>query len=325
MPHDAVGAGPGRLPPAEARKITAQVTTLSVSVAVILSVTKAAAWWASGSVALLASLADSALDLTASLVTFFAVRYAATPADAEHRYGHGKAEGLASAFQSLLVAMSAALLLREGVDHMLNPRPVMQGGWAIAVMGLSILLTAFLIWRQARAVAQTGSVAVEGDRVHYMSDFASNIAVIIGVAGAAFFGALRLDGLVAIGVALWLGWSAWEVARGALAQLVDRELPDRERRRIIDLAEDDDQILGIHQLRTRAAGPLVHIQFHADLSPDLTLREAHDILVACENRILKEWPAADILIHPDPKGFAEPHGAAFFKASDAADEPEENA
>lgn len=163
MPHDVTSTGgPGRLPPHEARKLTGQATTLSVAVALTLVVAKFAAFLVSGSIALLASLADSGLDLAASLTTFFAVRYAASPADRDHRFGHGKAEAAASVLQALLVAASAAYLIWEAGSRLADPEPVRQGGWAIAVMMLSVVLTIVLVWVQTRAIRQTGSVAVSG-------------------------------------------------------------------------------------------------------------------------------------------------------------------
>lgn len=322
MPHDHASSpgGPGRLDPKDAKRITGHATRLSLAVAIVLTVSKAIVWWMSGSVALLSSMADSLLDLTASLTVFFAVRYAAEPADAEHRFGHGKAEAFASTLQAILVAVSAALLLREGVAHLIEPVAIRASNWALGVMVLSIVLTAGLLVVQSRAIRETGSVAVEGDRAHYLSDLAANAAVIVGIAGASFGGLLWLDGAAAIGVAIWLGFTAWSVAKGALDQLMDRELPDDERERIRTLAESDPRIINIHQLRTRASGPLVHIQFHLALAPEMTLSEAHHILVECENRLLAAYPAADILIHADPHGDAEPHGADFFRGGSGAPE-----
>ncbi|WP_417478533.1 cation diffusion facilitator family transporter [Maricaulis sp.] len=313
LPHDS--GGPGRLAPAEARRVTGLATSASVAVAVVLVASKAVVWYLSGSVALLASLADSALDLTASLTVLFAVRYAAEPADAEHRYGHGKAEAFAGVMQAIFVAASAALLLRESIQHLFEPVEIEASGWALAVMVLSIVLTLGLVIIQTRAVEQTGSIAVEGDRAHYYSDLGANLAVMAGIAGSVWLGWLWLDAAVALGVAVWLGITAWGVAKGALDQLMDRELPDEERERIRQLAlGEDPRIIDLHQLRTRASGPLVHIQFHLGLPADLSLREAHEIEVECERRLMAVYPAADIMIHADPHGAAEPHGTAFFRA-----------
>ncbi len=313
MPHDAAPGGPGRLSPEDSARITRRVARLSVAVALILTVLKIAAWTMSDSVALLSSLADSALDLTASLVTLFAVAYAATPPDAEHRFGHGKAEGFASLFQSALVLVSATLVAREAVARLIEPAPMERGAVAIGVMVISILLTMVLIWAQSRAVKKTGSVAVMGDRAHYASDLAANAAVIVGVSVAAFTGFQRADALAGLAVALWLGWAAFSVFRGSWDLLMDRELPDDDRARIMELAADDPRMLGVHQLRTRPMGPYIQIQFHADLDPKLTLVQAHEIIVAAERRILDEYPAADVLIHPDPRGRAEPHGQENFE------------
>ncbi len=313
MPHDALEAGPGKVEPEKASKITARVTTLSVAVASTLVAAKLAAWLLSGSVAMLASLADSALDLAASLTTFFAVRYAATPADDEHRFGHGKAEAFASLLQAQLVVLSAGYLIYESVRRFLDPRPIQQGELAIGVMILSIVLTLGLIWAQQRALNQTSSVAVEGDRAHYAADLGANAAVIAGLVFAGLMGVERADPIVGFLVALWLLKTAWDVGRNALNMLMDRELSDADRATIVRIAGDDARVLGVHQLRTRAAGPFVHIQLHMDLDPDLSLTDAHAVVVAAEERLMEAWPAADILIHPDPRGRAEPHGHPMFE------------
>lgn len=307
MPHDpGPEGGPGRLPPKEALAHTARVTSLAIVVAGALALMKLVGFWMSGSVALLASLADSALDCTASLVTFFAVRYAATPADAEHRFGHGKAEAFAGLFQAGLITLSATLVARESIERFLDPQPILNGVWPLAVMGVSLALTGGLIWAQTRAVERTGSVAVAGDRAHYIADLAANLAVIAGV-GLSLAGLGWADPLVGLGVAVWLLWGAWQVGQGALDQMMDRELDDDARERIRALAAADPRVISIHNMRTRAAGPIIHVQFHAELADDLSLRDAHDIMVAIERRILVEFPGADVLIHPDPVG-ALPHG-----------------
>jgi cation diffusion facilitator family transporter len=307
-----------RLTPAETAALTRRVTLLSVATAAILVTLKLAAWIASGSTALLASLADSGLDLIASLATAFAVRYAAAPPDAEHRFGHGKAEAFASLIQAGLVFASAALILREAADAFLHPEPVRQGGWAVAVMVISTALTGLLIVAQTRVLKRTSSVAVSGDRAHYLSDLASNVIALAGIAAAAWLGVAGLDAMAAVAVAALLLWGAVGVFRDAANQLMDRELPDADRAEIVRLATADPRLTGVHQLRTRASGPYVHMQMHADLDPDVTLEAAHEVIVAAERRILQVFPAADIIIHADPRGRAEPHGGAFAEVAQNA-------
>lgn len=296
---------------ADTLALTRRVTLMSVATALVLVSIKMAAWIASDLTAMLASMADSGLDLVASLVTFFAVRYAAAPPDAEHRFGHGKAEAFASLVQAGLVFASAALIAREAVGDFLDPHPLQQEGWAVAVMAVSIGLTLMLLRAQSLVLRQTSSVAVSGDRAHYASDLASNVVALIGIAASAWLGVNGLDAAAAMVVAALLLWSAIGVFREASSQLMDHELSDEARAEIVRLVTADGRLANVHQLRTRASGPFVHMQMHVDLDPDVTLEAAHQAIVAAENRILEAFPAADILIHADPQGRAEPHGGAF--------------
>ncbi|MFN3512368.1 MAG: cation diffusion facilitator family transporter [Phenylobacterium sp.] len=295
----------------ESAALTRRITLASVSVAAALLAAKLGAWAISGSVALLASAADSGLDLIASLVTFFAVRYAAAPPDAEHRFGHGKAEAFASLMQAGLVFASAALIAREAIVQIGAPTPLRNEGWAVAVMALSTVATGGLIAAQSWVLRRTASVAVAGDRAHYATDLASNLLALGAIAAAALFGASGWDALGALAVAALLLWGAIHVFREAAGQLMDRELSPAARRRIVELVAQDPRLTDVHRLRSRASGPYVHIQMHVDLDPALTLQAAHEVLLEAENRVLAEFPNADIIIHPDPRGAAEPHGGAF--------------
>lgn len=301
--------------------LTRRVTRLSVATATGLTVIKALAWTASGSVAMLGSLADSSLDLLASLATFFAIRYAVAPPDADHRYGHGKAEAFASLLQGGLVFASAALVGREAFERLSHPAPLTNGGWAVAVMAVSITFTGLLIANQSRVLSRTNSVAIAGDRTHYVVDMASNLVALAGIAVSAFLHNAAADALAGLAVVAWLVWGAVSVFRSASLELMDHELAGESRRRIVALMTEDPKVRDVHQLRTRASGPYVHIQMHADLDPALSLVEAHGVMVAAEKRLLAVYPAADILIHPDPRGLAEPHGGAFGETY--KDEPEQ--
>jgi cation diffusion facilitator family transporter len=303
--------GPFALTRAESAALTRRVTTLSVATAAVLTALKAFVWVASDSVSILASLADSALDLVAALGTFFAVRYAAAPPDAEHRYGHGKAEAFASLVQAGLVFASGALIGQEAIRHLLRPTPIAQSGWALGVMAVSTVLTAGLIAAQTQVLRKANSVAVTGDRAHYIADLASNIVALGAIAAATLLGFSGFDALGGLVVAGVLLWGAIGVFRQASNELMDHELPDEARARIVALMTADPRLTDVHQLRTRAAGPTIHIQMHADLDPSLSLETAHEVVVAAERRVLEAFPAADIIIHPDPRGRAEPHGGAF--------------
>ena len=302
---------------AETAALTRNVTALSIATAAALLAMKGIVWGLSDSVALLASTADSGLDLIASAATFFAVRYAAVPPDEDHRFGHGKAEAFASLLQAGLVFASAALILQEAVRHLIHRQPISHENWVLGVTAVSILATGGLVVAQTRMLRRASSVAVSGDRIHYLADLASNLVVLVGVAGSVLLRTPALDVAAGIAVAGLLLWGAIAVFREASAQLMDRELPDEARARIIGLVEEDPRIAEVHQLRTRASGPITHIQMHAALDPDLTLEAAHKVVIAAERRILTAFPTADILIHADPHGRAEPHSGAFAgKAED---------
>ncbi len=307
--HGAPPAGPVSL--AETHALTRGITRLSIGVALILTAIKAAAWLASGSVAMLASLADSSLDVIASAATFAAVRYAAAPPDRAHRYGHGKAEAFASLLQAGLVFGSAALVAEEAIRHLIVPAPLQAEGWAMGVMAVSVVLTGALVAAQTQVLNQTRSVAVSGDRAHYAVDLASNLAAFAGIGLAAWLGSPRWDAAAGLVVAAWLVWGAVKVFRDSSDQLMDHELPNTARREIVKRMIQDPKVRGVHELRTRASGPYIHIQMHADLEPTLSLEEAHDVMVEAENRVLEAFPSADIIIHPDPQDRAEAHGGAF--------------
>jgi cation diffusion facilitator family transporter len=298
---------------ADHARLTSRAAALSIGVAILLVILKAWAWFASSSVAMLASLADSTLDLAASLITYFAVRYAAHPPDREHRFGHGKAEAFAGLMQGGLVALSAVLIVIEALPRLFVAAPVSHGFESLAVMVVSIVLTLALVTAQTRTIRRTGSVATAADRLHYVGDLASNFAVMIGIGAGVYFGWAWADAAAALFVAAWLCWGALHVAREAADHLLDRELPDAQRQRIRELVESDPRLGRVHDLRTRTSGPYTHIQFHVDLAPTLTLEEAHHIVVAAEDRVRAEFPTADLIIHPDPRGRAEPHGHEDFE------------
>ena len=295
----------------ETAALTRRITRLSVSTALVLSAVKLAAWLLSGSVAMLASLADSGLDVVAALAAYFAVRYAVEPPDHEHRFGHGKAEAFASLVQAGLVFASAALVGREAIDHILHPHPIAYQGWSLAVMALSVVLTSALIWGQTRVLARAKSVAVSGDRTHYIADLASNVIAFLAIGASALLASPVPDAIGGLAVAVLLLWGAIGVFRASTVELMDHELDDESRARIAQLVRADPRVRDVHQLRTRASGPYIHVQMHAELDPTMTLVEAHKVMVAAENRVLEAFPAADIIIHPDPRGQAEPHGGAF--------------
>jgi cation diffusion facilitator family transporter len=279
-----------------------QVTTLSVGVAVVLIALKAFALGASGSVSILSSLTDSALDLAASLTTFYAVRWAARPGDHTHRFGHGKGEAMAALVQAGLIFASALFIGWEALLRMFDPRPVTGGVWAVGVVLISMAMTAGLVWLQTRSLRAKGSMAIEADRAHYAADLAAGAVVLIGVVSGAFLSAPGLDAAAGLVVAVWLFWGGIGLLKGAGGQLLDREASDADRVAVTTAVLADARVGGVHQLRTRMSGTRLVAQMHIDLDRSLSFEAAHDIVVEAEKRVQAAFPEADVLIHADPRG-----------------------
>lgn len=280
-------------------------TYAAVATAAVLVSVKLVAWQMTGSVALLSSLVDSMLDGLASVINLFAVRTALTPADAEHRFGHGKAEPLAGLAQAAFVTGSSLLLLVEAGRRLADPQPVMQGGVGIGVMVFSIAATMALVAFQRHVIRRTKSVAITADSLHYAGDVLINLSVIVSIGLSVYLGWVYADPLFGLGIAAFLLYNAWQIARESLNMLMDREFDEGDRQKILDIARDNPRVLDVHDLRTRSSGRLQFIQLHLEMDRHLTLLKAHAIADAVERRIRKEFPTADVIIHQDPSGLKE--------------------
>jgi ferrous-iron efflux pump FieF len=293
-----------------AGQLMRRAATASVAVSLFLVGIKTFAYFASHSVAMLASLADSALDLFTASLNMIAIRQSLTPADDEHRFGHGKAEPLAGLAQGAFIMASALFLVIQAVNRILAPEPIDNSVEALIVMCIAIACAILLILYERRVVAHTGSLAVEADQTHYLGDLATNVGVVLALVLSAYLGWTLADPVIAILVALVMLGSAVGVARSSFNQLMDRELPDEERARIRRIAESHDAVMNVHDLKTRAAGLSTFIQLHMELDPDMPLKEAHRISDAVEQAILNAYPGAEVIIHQDPAGL-EPSPGNF--------------
>jgi ferrous-iron efflux pump FieF len=279
----------------------------SVSVSLFLVAIKTYAYFASHSVAMLASLADSALDLFTSSLNLLAIRSALTPADAEHRFGHGKAEPLAGLAQGAFISASALFLVIQAVNRILAPEPIDNSLQALVVMCIAIACAIGLILYERKVVAKTGSLAVEADQTHYLGDLATNIGVVVALLLSSGLGWTLADPLIAMAVAAVMLFTAFGVSRQSFNQLMDRELPDEERARIRRIAHSHEAVKNVHDLKTRMAGLSTFIQLHLGLDPKMSLAEAHAISDAVEEALLKAYPGAEVIIHQDPAGLEPLH------------------
>jgi ferrous-iron efflux pump FieF len=274
----------------------------SLFVSVLLVSIKTYAYFASNSVAMLASLADSSLDLFTAALNIYAIHEALTPADEEHRFGHGKAEPLAGLGQGAFICASAVFLVVQAVQRLITPQPIDHSLQVLAVMGISILAAIILLLYQRRVVAKTGSVAVTADAMHYFGDLVSNIGVVAAILLVSWAGWIRADPVIALLVALVLVVSAWSVFRASLDQLMDHELPGEERQKIIAIVRRHPEVRALHELRTRKAGLAIFIQVHIELDPAMPLSQVHTVSDQVEASLCAAYPHAEVIIHQDPAG-----------------------
>ena len=271
----------------------------AVTTATLLILGKLIAWLMTDSSSLLASLTDSFMDISASLINLLAIRYALAPADEEHRFGHGKAESLAGLVQSAFISGSALLLVMHGISSMLNQVPVVRLEAGIWVSVGSIVLTLLLVSFQGFVIRKTNSVAIKADMLHYRSDLLLNGGVLVALvlAGQGWYWA---DGLFAILIGLFLVWGAVHIGYESVQALLDRQLPEEEQARIMALCCAVEGVHGVHDLRTRQSGPTRFVQLHLELDDQLPLVRAHQIADEAELAVRQAFERMDVIIHMDP-------------------------
>jgi len=289
---------------------------VSVVTALVLILGKLGAWLATGSVAVLASLIDSTMDALASLTNFFAVRYSLQPADEEHRFGHGKAEALASLGQAAFIAGSAGLLLLQAVDRLLHPVVVSSPMIGIGVISFAILATLVLLAIQRHVIRVTGSTAIKADALHYFSDLITNAGIILALV-LSLNGWPGLDPLFGLAIAFYVLYSAWEIGKEAVSHLMDRELPDEIRQRMVALAHAPEEVLGVHDMRTRQSGQMYFVQIHLEMDDNLPLHRVHDAADSVEESIRREFPGTQVIVHQDPVSSVD-HGKVVVEPEPVA-------
>jgi ferrous-iron efflux pump FieF len=277
----------------------------SIAVALLLLGMKAYAVISTGSTAMLGSLADTGLDLIASLATLLGVWIGAQPADANHRFGHGKAESLAAMFQVVLISLSALGIAYRAIGSFLGGVRLAEAETGVLVSGIAMAATFALLAYQRRVIRATGSLAITTDNVHYQSDLLLNLAVIAALALDHWLGLAGADAVFAFGIALWLGWGAWGASQAAIEQLMDHEWPLEKRERFLEVVAQHPELKGLHDLRTRTSGHRDFVQFHVWVDGRMTVTEAHRVMDEIEDKLLAAFPGIEILIHPDPEGLVD--------------------
>jgi ferrous-iron efflux pump FieF len=289
----------------ERAKLSSRAALASVTLALTLLVAKSWAAIATGSTAMLGSLADTALDVIASMATLAGVRIAALPADHDHRFGHGKAEALVALGQVVLISVSAIWIAWRAVTQLMEGGDTEEMGIGIGVSVLAIAATLLLLAYQRSVIARTGSVAIKTDNMHYQSDLLLNLAVICALVLDQRLGITGADSLFGLAIAGWLMFGAWRSSSQAINQLMDKEWPEAERQRFLAAASEYPELAGLHDLRTRTSGTHHFAQFHVWVPADWTVRQAHDRMDTIEEQLQRRFPGTEFLIHLDPEGHTD--------------------
>ncbi|WP_312063953.1 CDF family cation-efflux transporter FieF [Pantoea septica] len=277
------------------RRAALAATILATSLLIV----KIFAWWYTGSVSLLAGLVDSLVDIAASLTNLLVVRYALQPADANHTFGHGKAESLAALAQSMFISGSALFLFLTGIQHLASPNTLRAPLVGVVVTVVALCSTLLLVAFQRWVVRHTHSQAIRADMLHYQSDVVMNGAILIAL-GLSSYGFARADALFALGIGVYILYSALRMGYDAVQSLLDRALPEEEHNIILDLALNWPGVEGVHDVRTRQSGPTKFIQLHLELNDDLPLVQAHRVADQVEKALRQRFPGSDVIIHQDP-------------------------
>lgn len=274
----------------------------SLALAVAMVALKTAAWLLTGSVALLTSVVDAVVDLLASTATMVGVWYAQRPPDRSHRFGHGKAESLAALLQAVFLAGAGLALVGEAAQRLLSPQPLAELEVGLAMVVASLVAVSALVLFQSYVLKRTGSQAIAADRAHYTADILVNVAVLAALGVTKLSGSTLVDPLFGAGIALYMLWTAWKVAKEAAIVLLDRELPDTDRQRIKDVVLAHKQARGLHDIRTRDAGDRRFVELHLEVDGHLSVAEGHRIADEVERAVRAALPDAEVIVHQEPAG-----------------------
>ena len=280
-------------------KLVKRATLIAVLISIFLIFIKFITCWITGSISLFASLLDSSIDLLASGLNFFLVRYALKPADDDHTFGHGKAESLAALAQSTFIIGSATILLLSSIKSIVHPSELKAPLLGITVSAISTVITSILVLYQRYVVKITQSKAIQADMLHYSSDMLMNIAVIIALF-LSWYGISFADATFAFLIALYICYNAYKISYNAIQDLLDRALPESDNEKIANIVKSYPNVHGFHDLKTRQAGPIKFIQLHIELDDNMPLVKAHAIADSIEKRIAELFSPATVIIHQDP-------------------------
>lgn len=281
----------------------------SVGVGLAVLGLKALAWWMTGSIALYSDALESTVNVATAIAALLAIRLSLQPADANHPYGHHKAEYFSAVLEGVMIGIAAILILAEAWQGLAAPRPLDAPLEGLAVNGLASVLNGVWCWVLIRQGRRYRSPALVADGRHLLTDVVSSIGVTFGVLLAIVTGWAILDPALAGLVALNILWSGWQVMKESLGGLMDEAVPEKTLGRIRSvISMEAEGAIEAHDLRTRHAGKVTFIDFHLVVPAAMTVSDAHDICDRIEHRLKQEIPDSLITIHVEPENKAKHAG-----------------
>jgi cation diffusion facilitator family transporter len=285
-----------------------RAAALSIASNSALIVLKLVAGAVTGSVAIITEAIHSAIDLLASIVAFFSVRQAETPADASHRYGHEKFENVAAGIEGMLILVGSGVIVFTAVNHLVEGTEIESLGFGIVVVALATTVNLIVSQYLYRRAAATDSAALAGDAAHLRTDAFTSLGVLVGLALIGVTGETWIDPVIALVIAVAIVFTGLRVVAGSWRVLVDEALPEDEMAAIQEAIESYGArgVVGYHELRTRRAGPRRYVDMHVQFRSGTTLEEAHSIAHSLQDRIRERLRGADVLIHLEPQDAVRP-------------------
>lgn len=277
-------------------------TYASVTMAITLLIGKTVAWWVSDSLAMLSSLTDSLFDVVTSVINMMALRYALKPADDDHRFGHTSIEDIAGLAQFAFINAAMLIIVLQSIERLFNPQPMEHETIGILVSIAAMGFTTVLVLFQTMVAKRTGSLIIAADRLHYVGDIAFNLGVLLALVLTATLGLSWADPAMAILIAIVILWSTRDIGIRAFNNLMDTEMPQTEKEKIIQIVAGIPEIRNVHKVKTRYSGTKAFIQMHAEIDGNLSFTAAHDIVDRLEHALEEAFPGAEVIIHPDPIG-----------------------
>lgn len=283
-------------------RVKTRVAALSVCSNLFLVSAKLIIGFVTGSVSILAEGIHSGIDLAAAVIAFFAVRVSDQPPDEHHAYGHGKYENVSGTAEAMLIIAAAIYIAYEAVKRYLHGGELARLDIGIGIMVVSAIMNWIVSARLFKVAKETDSIALEADGQHLRLDVYTSAGIFVGLLIVRLTGAVVIDQVLALAVAVWIGRIGVEISGKALSPLLDTQLPLDEVERIVAIIDSDERIRAHHKLRTRKSGAHRHVDVHLLVPQDMSLTDAHNLAEDVEDQIRAEFDHTTVVTHVEPEG-----------------------